>query len=129
MNDTYLHHRFKKLYRRCEQTLMLKMLKDNPKVIPKPSRQDVIDMAVSCMNKLNEGLDFSKAFKSVFVTNKLDGSEDLLIDDKLRTLVYEDMVKFRTELLATPPPKTLEELLKTITPPKGVKRKCNEVEG
>ena len=37
INDTYLHHKFKKVYRLEEQKLMLEMLEANPSKIPAPS--------------------------------------------------------------------------------------------
>ena len=128
INDTDLHGKFKKLYRREEQNLMLEMLKEKPKKVPEPSRQDLIDMAMKSMNTL-ESLDFGRAFKRLFLTNCLDGSEDWMISDKLKSLVYDDMVKFREKLMKTKPAKTIEDLFKTFTPPKGVKRKTNLVEG
>ena len=103
------------------------MLEENKNQIPSPSRQDLIDMTMKTMNELD--LDISRAFKSLFVTNKLDGSEDLLIGDTLRCLVYEEMKEFRKKLVTTTPPNNIQDLVKTLTPPKGVKRKCSEVEG
>ena len=65
-------------------------------------------------------IDVSKGFKSLFVTNKFDGSEDFMVSDAVLDLVGEAMVEFRERLLKTTP-KTFKELMKTITPPKGVK--------
>ena len=73
-------------------------------------------------------MDNEKAFKSLFVTNKFDGSEDHLVSNKLFQLVGQDMSKFRENLFKEDGPKNLADLIKTITPPKGVKRKKN-VEG
>ena len=128
INDTDLHNKFKKLYRREEQHLMLEMLKKEPKKIPEPDRQALIDMAMKSMNTL-ESVDFGRAFKRLFLTNSLDGSEDWMISDKLKSLVYDHMVKFRAKLMKSEPPKNIEDLFKTFTPPKGVKRKTNQVEG
>ena len=107
---------------------MLKMLLKNPKEIPTPDRQDMIDMAMKCIRTVNDSFDASSAFKSLFMTNALDGSEDRLVSDKIRGLVYEDIAKFREDLMKTPPPPNIPELFKTLTPPKGVKRK-NNIEG
>ena len=72
-------------------------------------------------------IDTKKEFKSLFVTNALDGSEDYLVSDKLFSLIGEDMVAFRKELLSSNL-KTLNEVVRNIIPPKEVKRKSN-VEG
>lgn len=129
VNDTHLHHKFKKLYRTEEQKLMFSLLEKNPKKIPAPDRQQLIDIAMKTMDDLDEMEDFSPAFKQLFLTNKLDGTEDRLIGDNLKSLVYEDMVKFRKKLLRSTPPDTIEEMFKTLKPPKGVKRRTNQVEG
>ena len=39
------------------------------------------------------------AFKSLFVTNALDGSEDYLVSEKLFCLIGTDMLSFQAELL------------------------------
>ena len=85
INDVCLHHKFKKVYRQKEQTKMLEKLKINPKQIPSLDRQEMIDMTLETMAELGTAgsLDMSKAFKSLFITNKMDGSEDFLINDKL----------------------------------------------
>ena len=71
-------------------------------------------------------LDTDREFKSLFVTNALDGSEDYLVSDKLYALVGNEMVKFRTELMTSRPAKTLKEVIRKLIPPKGVKRKGND---
>ena len=57
------------------------------------------------------------------MTNKFDGSEDYLVSDRLYELVGQEMLEFRNSLMAEERPKNLQALIKTITPPKGVKRK------
>ena len=108
---------------------MLRMLEQDPNKIPCPDRQDLIDMAMNCIRNLESSFDASAAFKRLFLNNKLDGSEDWKINDKIRGLVYEDLAKFRENLLKTSPPKNVQELFNSLTPPKGVKRKTNQVEG
>lgn len=68
-------------------------------------------------------IDSVKTFKSLFFTNALNGTEDYLVSDKIYCLVGQKLVEFRTQLMAEQSPKNLEEMLKTITPPKGIKRK------
>ena len=84
----------------------------------------MMSMTVSALSDVK--VDCKAAFKSVFVTNELDGSEDHLVSNKLFNLVGQEMVSFREELMKEKSPKLLTELLKTITPPKGIKRKNGE---
>lgn len=101
--------------------LMLKKLEVEPGVIPSPSRDQNMKMTVEALDTLS--IDSVKAFKSLFVTNALDGTEDFLVSDKIFRLVGQQLVQFRTKLMKQNTPKTLTELLNTITPPKGIKRK------
>ena len=124
INDTNCHRDLKKYYREFEMELMLDQLKDDPKKIPSPSRNDMMRMLLRAWDLLD--VDTEKEFKSLFVTNALDGSEDYLVSDKLYTLVGNDMVRFRKELMSSRPIKTLKEVIKKLIPPKGVKRKGND---
>ena len=45
-------------------------------------------------------IDTKRGFKSLFVTNALDGSEDYLVSDKLFALIGDEMVDFRKELMS-----------------------------
>ena len=72
-------------------------------------------------------LDPISALKNNFVLNAMDGSEDYLVTDKLLDLVGEDIRAFRTNLTSSPPPKSIKELIQTITPPKGVRVKKDTV--
>ena len=62
----------------------------------------------------------------MWVTNALDGSEDYLVSERVYKLVRTRMIDFRNQLMKTVSPKNLNQLLKMITPPKGVKRKDAE---
>ena len=68
-------------------------------------------------------IDVVKRFKSLWVTNALDGSEDYLVSERVMLLVGDQMKKFRQNLNSNKGPKSLQDLLKLITPPKGVKRR------
>ena len=72
-------------------------------------------------------LDTNAAFKSVWVTNSLDGSEDFLVSDKILGLVRDSMRQFRNKMTATPP-KTVKEVICSLIPWKGIKRGKN-IEG
>ena len=52
-------------------------------------------------------VDTESEFKSLFVTNALDRSEDYLLSNKLYALVENEIIKFRTELMTSRPAKTL----------------------
>ena len=116
--------------------LMLEQLNNDPNKIPSPSRDEMMRMLLKAWELLD--VDTEREFKSLFVTNALDGSEDYLVSDKLYALVGNEMVKFRTELMTSRPAKTLKEVIQKLIPPKGVKRKghdegielldCEEVE-
>ena len=125
INDTSCHHNLRK-HRESELNLMLKQLNNDPNKIPSPSRDEMMRMLLKAWELLD--VDTGREFKSLFVTNALDGSEDYLASDKLYALVGNEMVKFRTELMTSRPAKTSKEVIRKLIPPKGVKRKGNEEE-
>ena len=57
------------------------------------------------------------------MANALDGTEDYLVSDTVILLVGNKIKVFRNDLMKKKSRKNLKELLKLITPPKGVKRK------
>ena len=124
INDTSCHHNLKKHYREFEMNLMLEQLNNDPNKIPSPSRDEMMRMLLKAWELLD--VDTEREFKSLFVKNALDGSEDYLVSDKLYALVGNEMVKFRTELMTSRPAKTLKEVIRKLIPPKGVKRKGND---
>ena len=84
-NDTDLHKRLKALYRKEEMNLRLKMLETGKSKIPSPNRENMIKMLMSSWDAITT--DFLQVFKRFFVTNKLDGSEDYLVSDKLFSII------------------------------------------
>ena len=118
INDTHLHHQLKAKYRYHESELMLQKLRSNPEKIPAPTCDEMMRMLYDSWNEID--ICATKALKHNFLQNKLDGSEDYLVTDKLVSLVGDEVKAFRQTLPQTPPPKTLKELLKSITPPKRV---------
>ena len=123
-NDTSCHHNLKKHYREFEMNLMLEQLNNDPNKIPSPSRDEMMCMLLKAWELLD--VDTEREFKSLFVTNALDGSKGYLVSNKLYALVANEMVKFRTELMTSRPAKTLKEVIRKLIPPKGVKRKGND---
>ena len=119
-NDTDLHKRLKALYREEEMNLMLKMLETDKCKIPSPSRNNMIKMLMSSWDAITT--DFSQVFKKLFVTNKLEGSEDYLVSDKLFSLIGNEMKDFRDSLLKSDVPNNLKTIVKQLIPPKGIKR-------
>ena len=126
INDTHCHRRLKSHYRDLEMKLMLEQLEKDPTKIPSPSRDEMMSILLKSWELLQ--IDTEREFKSLFVTNAFDGSDDYLVSDKLYALIGDEMVKFRKELMLSKPSKTLKEVVRKLIPPKGIKRKGN-VEG
>ena len=119
VNDTDLHSPLKAKYRELEQSLMMQQLKPNPKKIPQPSRDDMMRILVETFKSLE--INVESCFEALWVTNALDGTEDYLVSERVMLLVGNKMKVFRNDLMKKKSPKNLKELLKLITPPKGVK--------
>ena len=119
VNDTDLHSPLKAKYRELEQSLMMQQLKANPKKIPQPSRDDMMRILVESFKSLE--INVESCFEALWVTNALDGTEDYLVSERVMLLVGNKMKVFRNDLMKKKSPKNLKELLKLITPPKGVK--------
>ena len=108
--------------------MMLMLIRDEMMLMPIRDEMMLMLIRDEMMLMLNMAqysieIDFDRAFKSIFAINNFDGYEDYLVSDKLYSLIGAEMVEFRDELMKTTPPKTVRALMKTITPPKGVKRK------
>ena len=103
---------------------MTDQLKANPKKIPQPSRDDMMRMLSESFEAVE--IDVVTHFKSLWVTNALDGSEDYLVSERIMMLVGEKLKVFRKQLNKAESPKNLKDLLKLITPPKVVKRKSKK---
>ena len=116
INDTDLHAPLKAKYRELEQSLMIDQLKADPKKIPQPSRDDMMRMLVESFNSLE--IDVAGRFKSLWVTNALDGSEDYLASERVVSLVGQKLKTFCDQLNKKESPKSSRELLKLITPQK-----------
>ena len=100
---------------------MIEQLHNDPKTIPKPPRDEMIRMLYESHVSLQK--DYAKEFKSLWVTNALDGSEDYLVSERVYKLARARMIDFRNQLMKTASSKNLKQLLKMVTPLKGVKRK------
>ena len=102
---------------------MLEKLTKDPKKVPAPDRGEMMSLLVESEKAVE--LDANTAFKSVWVTNCLDGSEDYLVNDKIFALVGDSMRQFRNEMTAKPPPKTIKEVIRSFISPKGIKQGKN----
>ena len=100
------------------------MLEKNNAKIPSPSRGDMMKIIATAWNKLN--VDHTRAFKTLSVTNSLDGSEDYLVSDRLFKLIGDSMVFFRKKLIESEIPASLPAVVKKLIPPKGIKHKNQE---
>ena len=81
---------------------MMETLRADKKKVPTPTREEMINMTVTPAKKID--LNFAEVFKQLFVTNKLDGSEDYLVSDKLFDLIGSDVVEFRKKLMESRTP-------------------------
>ena len=120
-NDTHLHRKLKASYRDLEMELMMEKLQADEKNVPSPTREEMINMAVKASRKVD--VSFTQVFKELFVTNKLDGPEDYLVSDKLFALIGNEMKEFRKKLMESPSPDKIQKVIKSIIPPKGIRRK------
>ena len=109
-NDTHVHRALKHEYRDLEAELMLSMLQKNNAKIPSPSRDDMMKMIATAWNKLN--VDHTCSFKTLFVINSLDGSEDYLVSDRLFQLIGDSMVSFREKLIESEIPTSLPAVVR-----------------
>ena len=122
-NDTNCHRNLKKHYRDLEMKLMLEQREKDPIKISFPSRNEMMLMLLQAWGRLE--IDTKSEFKSLFVTNALDGSEDCLVSDKFFALIGDEIVDVRKELMLQNSVKTLEGVIRNLIPPKGIKRKAN----
>ena len=67
-------------------------------------------------------MNFAEVFKQLFITNKLDGSENL-VRDTLFDLIGSDMVEFREKSMEPRTPDTIQAVIKNIILPKGMRGK------
>ena len=84
INDTSCHHNLKKHCLEFEMNLMLEQLNNDPNKIPSPWRDEMMRMLTKARELLD--VDTEKEFKSLFVRDALDGSEDYLVSNKLYAL-------------------------------------------
>ena len=126
VNDTHLHKQLKNEYRKKESTLIPEKLTKDTRKVRSPHRSEMMSLLVESEKAI--ALDTNAAFKSVWVTNSLDGSKDYLVSDKIFGFVGDCMRQFRNEMTAKPPPNTVKEVIRSLIPPKGIKRGKN-IEG
>ena len=97
INDTNCYRDLKKHYLDFEMKLILEQLEKNPIKTSSPSRNEMMFMLLQAWETLE--IDTKREFKSFFVTNALDGSEDYFVSDKLFALIGVKMVDFWKELM------------------------------
>ena len=102
----------------------MEKLREDNNIGPTPARKEMTNMTVKAAKKID--VNFAEVFKQLFVTNKLDGSEDYLVSDKLFDLIGNDMVEFRKKLIESRTPDTIQAVIKNIVPPEGIRRKNTE---
>ena len=68
---------------------MWKLLSRNPSKVASPVREDMVTMINTAWKDIE--IDYAMIFKSLFITNKLDGSEDYMLSDKIITLIGDNI--------------------------------------
>ena len=96
-NDTHIYSPLKNHYRNRECALMIEKMQANKNKVPSPTWGEMMSVLANTWSLLT--VDSTAAFKSLFVTNALDGSEDHLVSEKLFHLIGTDMLSFRAKLL------------------------------
>ena len=104
--------------------LMLKKLQIEKSKVPSPSREQMIEMLFGAWKETDKG--FNAIIKELFVTNAFDGPEDFLVSDKLFSLIGDDMLEYRRQLLKSEVPVNLQTVVKKLIPPKGIR--CKNIE-
>ena len=88
-NDTHIHRPLKNHYRNSECAFMIEKLPASKNKVPSPTRDEMMSMLANICSLLT--VDSTAAFKSLFVTNPLDGSEDHLVSEKHFRLIGTDI--------------------------------------
>ena len=114
-----MHWPLKQNYHRHEQELMIKKLREDPTKIPTVGRNEIMNLTIESWNELK--VDVEARYKSLWLTNALDGTEDSLTSDKMFQLVGHDLFDYREKLTNSESTATLKALTSQITPPKGVR--------
>ena len=109
-----LRKRLKALYCEKEMNLVLKMLEADKSKIPSPNRDSMIKMLMSSWGAIPT--DFSRVFKKLFVTSKLDGSKTCLVLDKLFSIIGSEMKNFHDTLINSDVPNNLQGVMKQLIP-------------
>lgn len=81
---------------------MIEKLREHPDKIPCPNRDTVMKMCKVFFAGTLAKVDVSDALKRYGLTIKLDGSEDHLVSNKLKALVWDKIKEFRSQLLSKP---------------------------
>ena len=119
INDTEIHSPLKTKYRELEQQFMIAQLRSDPTKIPQSSHNEMMRMLVESNNSLDA------RYRALWITSKLNRSEDHLVSELIMTLVGQILMLFRENQMKNASPKTLKDLLKLITLPKDVKKGKN----
>ena len=78
VNDTSYYRSVKTAYRNLEMQLKLDLLRQDPKKIPSPSPDQMMEMFYNAWEKTCSDVDNEQTFKSNMMTLAFDGSEDRL---------------------------------------------------
>ena len=100
---------------------MIEKLQANKNKVPSLTQDKMMSMLENAWSFLT--VVSTATFKSLLVTNTLDGSGDHLVSGKCFCLIGTDIMSFRAKLLTQQHLKSLEGIVRKLIPPKGIKRK------
>ena len=120
INDTDIHSPLKKKYQELDQELMIVQLRSDASKIPQSICSNMMRMFVKNNNSIS--VNIPACYKVVSITDNSDGSEDDLVSERIITFVCQKLMLLRENLMKNPSLKNLNDLLKLIAPPKGVKK-------
>ena len=113
-NYTVLHPPLKTLYRAKEQKFLARKLLENSEQDLSMSHEEMMQLFMEAYEECE--VDHATAFKTSWLSNAIDGSEDHLVSAKLMELVGEEFKTYRQQLRMSEPPLTLPQLLSLLIP-------------
>ena len=118
-----MHRPFRALYCDKESALIIEKLQEHSNKLPSPTRDDIMNTSKFVWIET-----FANAFKQNAINNKPDGSEDHLVTSKLKTLIWQDILDFRSKTFNFTTPHLIKEVRRchdtTRRSHKKIKRSC-----
>ena len=90
VSDANLHYSLKTSHREKQALLIIERLRENSDKIPSANREETVFAETTFAE-----VDVNNALKRIGLTIKFDGSEDHLVSNNLKALVWDEMKEFR----------------------------------